>query len=553
MKSNLDALEEMMRKRGAREAAEPKTGRYEPLGWIVEFDGTEDSQPQHKATSTASGQGDPEIQAMNAEAPLLELIQADTGETGKKSGDRYDFRRCPVCGHRDCFSYYESSNSWSCFSESNKTEYEGGMYTEYQKAAHGCNDTEAVRRLREATGHPFESEKPGDRGGGGDDKFILPKWEHVRVLDPPKRKPVLIPGILRRGHVAVVVSKGKAGKTCSVMELCVCTVTGREWFGRAIENGGDCLFVDPEVDNASAHTRFNKLCESMNLDDNEKAEVERHVIKWGLRGVREAKIENIVKDIKLARKLGELDDLALIVLDSASIFIEGDQNAADVIRAFSFYLFEIAEITGASVVAVAHTGKAKDGDRSAADRARGSSVWLDFPDALVTLSETFPPSGEPSEYLGKGRFGCIMEAGGLREFPKFEPVRTIFEYPAHALDVDGITEGWKVDSSARNGGRQTGEGNRAKSAARASKCEAAIAAEFIAEGIGAEGIAASEAAEIASESIGETVKTSTLKGYIEDSELFDVEQVSKQRWRVVPKRKPKAPQEPPPTLDLEQT
>ena len=39
----------------------------------------------------------------------------------------------------------------------------------------------------------------------------------------------------------------------------------------------------------------------------------------------------------------------------------------------------------------------------------------------------------------------------------------------------------------------------------------------------------------------------TLKTYIESSELFDVEQVSRQRWSVTPKRKPI---EPPPSLEL---
>lgn len=49
---------------------------------------------------------------------LLGLIRADTGENGYSSADRIDFPACPICGHRDCFSYYPQSNSYYCFSDS---------------------------------------------------------------------------------------------------------------------------------------------------------------------------------------------------------------------------------------------------------------------------------------------------------------------------------------------------------------------------------------------------------------------------------------------------
>ena len=113
----------------------------------------ESGQGAADSRSTA-GRGDAEIQSMNAEAPLLDLIRSDTGEEGHASGDRIDFKSCPVCGHSGCFSYYPTTNSWSCFSKSNTSGYEGGSYVEYQRAAHGMDATEAVRSLREATGMP---------------------------------------------------------------------------------------------------------------------------------------------------------------------------------------------------------------------------------------------------------------------------------------------------------------------------------------------------------------------------------------------------------------
>lgn len=107
------------------------------------------------AKTTSTGQGDPDVKDMLAEVDLLSLIQGDTGETGHRSGDRVDFHKCPVCGHRDDFSYYTSTNSWCCHSASNATGYKGGTYLEYVKATgKAMDDSEAMRMLREATGHP---------------------------------------------------------------------------------------------------------------------------------------------------------------------------------------------------------------------------------------------------------------------------------------------------------------------------------------------------------------------------------------------------------------
>lgn len=99
--------------------------------------------------------GDAEMERMLAEAPLLERVQCDTGETGRESGGVVYFGKCPVCGHDDCFRYYGKTNSWCCYSDS-CGEIGGGTYLEYLKAVDGLDDVEAVKRLREVTGHPYE-------------------------------------------------------------------------------------------------------------------------------------------------------------------------------------------------------------------------------------------------------------------------------------------------------------------------------------------------------------------------------------------------------------
>ena len=115
-----------------------------------------EAAPQGKPQRTASGQGDPEIKGMLAEVDLLALIRADAGEAGRESGERIDFKHCPICGHSNCFSFYPHTNSWTCYGASNTTGYDGGSALEYYKATRANDDAEAVKWLRSETGHPYE-------------------------------------------------------------------------------------------------------------------------------------------------------------------------------------------------------------------------------------------------------------------------------------------------------------------------------------------------------------------------------------------------------------
>lgn len=516
----------------------------------------------------ATGNGDPEIQVMLLEAPLLELVRADTGELGRQSGDYVSFKRCPICGHENCFRFYPDTNSWACFSESNGTGYKGASYLEYQRIVHHMDVTEAVKALREATGHPYEEREPeawydtegnvvsgkleDGREGDADQteapKLLLPPWEQVRAVDPPKRAPVLIDGILRRGHVALLAGKGKTGKSWSGIELSVAVATGGSWFGHKCARGRT-LYIDPELDRPSMHNRFAKVSRAMGADP---AEVDANVVLWGLRGIMNAKgapptIADIAHDVEARCKPG---DFALVVIDTASCFIEGgDENSSVDVRRFFVNVMRIPRATGASCFLIHHYGKGDAGDRVSIDRARGSSVWGDSPDAPLSLTEIFPKEGKPGDYLAEGECAFVLEDGGLREFPSMEPLHIIFSYPVHRVDVEGITAEWKPRTSQRSGGKKTGDGNRSKSEARADRCIIALLAEFVREGIGSEGMTASDAADLVSEVIGETVKPATLKHYVEDSDALDVYQKSPRRWLVVPRRPPKPASETAP-LDL---
>jgi len=470
-----------------------------------------------------------DFDAIKAEAPLLERIRSDTGEAGHGSGGRIDFTVCPVCGHRDCFSFYIDTNSWTCFGASNATGITGGSYVDYLRATTGASVSEAVAQMRKATGHPLppKSTAPAGEGKDGESKAPrLPMWEPVRASDPPKRNPPLIGGVLRRGHVSLLAGKGKAGKSWAAIRLACDVATGGTWFGWPCGQGR-VLYIDPEIHSPSLDNRFHAVCEAGGYD---ASTIDAAVLKWSLRGVRGATIGAVANALAGGFKSGEL---ALIIIDSASCFLAGDENAAVEVRRFSASVLDIARHTGAAVLLVHHFGKGPAGDRDAGDRARGSSVWLDFPDAVLTVTEIFPPSGEQADHLGDGARAFVLDCPGVREFAAPEPRHVIFKYPLHRLDTDGISIDWKPSSSASRGGKAASETNKAKGRERADSCMLALASEFIRRGDACDGIPAGEAADVCSEALGHSVNPQTLKKYVEASALFDVEQLRANRWQVV--------------------
>lgn len=490
-----------------------------------------------------------QLMQMCARVDLLALAQADTGETGSASGSTVSFRgECPICHRHDDFRVYTDTNTWACFGGSNPDrkggkQAAGGNVLDYLKTArHNGDNVAAITELHELSGIPYEPKRKdghsADQGAPDGQGDGFPPITRCRATEPPRRAPVLIEGILRKGHTLLVTARSKAGKTFLMLELAVSVACGGHWLGRACERGR-VLFVNPEVDPPSAENRLHDVAEAMcaNLET-----VGANVDFWHLRGHAQG-IEETARALTARVDRGEY---ALIILDSVYELYTGDENSAEDARAFFHAIDRIAKRLDCSVAMTHHHAKGIRADLDALDRGSGSGVFGRKPDAPLDMIQVFPPSDDDTG-IGEGVTVWRVSDSGLREFPGLEPFDVLFKYPRHILVAENATAGWKPKSGQQTGGKRTGEGKKAKAADRAKLCELALAGEFIAQGIGEGGIAAGEAADIVSERIGETVKTSTLKNYIDASEVFDVEQVSSQRWRIIPKR---APQEPPPSLEL---
>ena len=269
------------------------------------------------------------------------------------------------------------------------------------------------------------------------------------------------------------------------------------------------LYLDPEIDPRTFHNRASDVCKAMEVDPDE---VIRRVRYLSLRGIP-ARMDWIVHDVRLFAERGAF---ALIVIDSASVFVEGDENSSVDVRKFTTKAVQIAAATGAAVLLVHHYGKGDAGDRSTMDRARGSSVWTDAPDMALFMTEVFPPSGEVDDYLDEGERAFQLEVGGIREFPAPDGVKLIFSSPVHRIDGEGITADWKPASAQSRGGKQKAKTAKAENDAKAAQTEAALMAHFYAERIGSEGVTLKEAAQVAG------VDTRTLEPRLNGSDYFEI-------------------------------
>lgn len=514
-----------------------------------------DSGSGSKTTNNDDPDARAEVIEMQNQAPLLKLIQEDTGEEGRKSGRAVYFKKCPVCGHTDCFRYYPSSNTWACFGGSNPNANangrEVGAYLAYLIRVHNMTATEAMKRLREVTNHPYEERKGKAEGNTSDNNDaygnttkndgesqddLLPPWTQCRSYNPRKETPELIHSLLRKQHVGIIAAKGKGSKTWSALRLAIEVTQGGMVAGHQCERGR-VLFIDAEMGEAAIDNRVARICDALGYD---KADVDSRLTIWSVEGIsidgsdgkRAPNIEDIVCSIETR---GALFDL--VVIDSCSNFLPkgADENSNPDVSAFYAMCRKVAQVTCASVWLVHHFGKGAQGDREAADMLRGASAWLDRPSLALVMCEIVPPNGKPSDYLAEGERAFQIECVGMRSFEWPEPIHVIWSYPVHRIDNDGITSDWAPKSSQRSASSAAKKCKEAESKAKAAQIEAEALGYFYTHAVGPEGELAPDLAKEISSIMDFEVKSKDLKDMCENSKWLEVYKKSARKHYIVPK------------------
>ena len=306
-------------------------------------------------------------------------------------------------------------------------------------------------------------------------------WDNMPDLAPP-----LIDGVLRQGHKMLIAGPSKAGKSFSLIELCIAISEGRKWLCWDCANG-KVLYVNLELDRASCLHRFKDVYNALRISP----ENIHNIDVWNLRG-------NSIPLDKLAPKLinrAKQKNYIAVVIDPIYKVITGDENSADQMANFCNQFDKICTELGTAVIYCHHHSKGSQSGKRTMDRASGSGVFARDPDALLDMSElplkdsvikklennavckicreylekinklsevsqddmysevrmrdivyknissadwdTFLKEVEKVRQEVRKRTAWRID-GTLREFAKFPPVNLWFDYPVHTVDETGI-------------------------------------------------------------------------------------------------------------------
>lgn len=475
------------------------------------------------------------------EYPFLDEIRRDTGEQGRASSDKVLFETCPICGHHGCFRFYPGTNTYDCFSTSaDGCGNAGGDILHYLQRRDGIGYLDALRivapELVRVDQNP--AQKAGDGPLKGESRastpsrLEVPSFSPSHLFDPPPLAPVLIDGLLRKGHKALLTSQSKAGKTWLTLSLAVSVAMGREWLGFKC-NPGRVLFVNPELDPPSAVKRLVNVAKAMELSEDELHTLDNRFTWWHLRGCGASAEAIFSKLTEMAKGAG----FALIVLDSVFKLFDGDENRAQDVKTLWSQIDVLTRKSGAAMVASHHHSKGAKGDVSAIDRGSGSGVWQRDPDLCLDMVEVFPSDGATPFADGERAFQ--LTCSGIREFAGFEPLHLVYRWPLFSLDADGITAGWKASSAAQKGGRTTGEASKMRRLVEVARRQSLILAYFAAHPEKAfDGITLKDAAGLTG-----SKNATRLREEVEEDELLAIEEVSNRKWVVKPVQLPMVQQQ----------
>ena len=327
----------------------------------------------------------------------------------------------------------------------------------------------------------------------------LPEPESLENVwgDLPELSPCLIENVLRKGHKMLISGPSKAGKSFLQIELCIAIAEGTRWLGWQCTKGR-VLYVNLELDRASCLHRFKDVYEALGIPTKNLANIDI----WNLRGKAVPMDKLAPKLIRRATK----KNYEAVIIDPIYKVITGDENSADQMSNFCNQFDKVCTELGCAVIYCHHHSKGAQGAKRAMDRASGSGVFSRDPDALLDLIgleltedllkqeenkascvvcermlKKYGYGEKADEELGQDDYlsdtkmlqccGKMMKKsefneltneidkackavrqrtawrvdGTLREFPKFEPINTWFDYPIHRKDESGVLKDIQTD------------------------------------------------------------------------------------------------------------
>jgi hypothetical protein len=190
--------------------------------------------------------------------------------------------------------------------------------------------------------------------------------------DGGERLEWLVESVLPRGLVTLLAGAPEIGKSTLASELIVAMASERgrrEWLGHRIAANpadGVAVLLTGEDSAALVNARLERL------DPNDEA-------KFLLYALDNRSLADICYNITAMPKV------ALLIVDPARRYLQGDEDGSDGVNAFFATLEELARRTGAAVLVLHHLVKNVRPQtlQQVREMVRGSSVWLDRPRVVI--------------------------------------------------------------------------------------------------------------------------------------------------------------------------
>jgi RecA-family ATPase len=258
-----------------------------------------------------------------------------------------------------------------------------------------------------------------------DPESLTDYWDNMPQLAPP-----LIHGLLRQGHKMLMAGPSKAGKSFTLIELCIAIAEGIKWLAWQCTQG-KVLYVNLELDRASALHRFKDVYQALGLTARNLDNIDI----WNLRGKTVPMDKLAPKLIRRAAKKGYI----AVIIDPIYKVLTGDENSADQMAHFTNQFDKVATELGASVIYCHHHSKGSQGGKKSMDRASGSGVFARDPDALIDLVEL-----DITEALLKQEENKAVCAVYQRYFEKHNPT-----YLRDSVSQDDVLSAKAMEDHAR--------------------------------------------------------------------------------------------------------
>jgi KaiC/GvpD/RAD55 family RecA-like ATPase len=179
----------------------------------------------------------------------------------------------------------------------------------------------------------------------------------------------LVEDLMGTGAVVLVYGPPGCGKTFLVLDLGLAIAKGDEWFGRAVRKGR-VIYVAAEAGQTIRNRIAAWTTESIGLAEPEDIKFEVVMSPVDLCHLKQGDVGRLIEAI------GSAD---VVIIDTVSRAMGGgNENAPDDMGAFIMALDLLRNATGATIIAVHHTGKDEErGSRGHSALTCAADTWIE--------------------------------------------------------------------------------------------------------------------------------------------------------------------------------